>query len=135
MSREIVNSVLLLWGSLFCAVSSLYFWITKNYRTEKRGWIYRMQVSTSVLLFCDAMTNLFRGRPDLLGFWMVRISNFFNFFLVELTLLFFHYYICAMLLTPEENAALKRGEGGAGHLLCRPCTGGRIAVHRAVLYV
>ena len=51
MSREIVNSVLLLWGSLFCAVSSLYFWITKNYRTEKRGWIYRMQVSTSVLLF------------------------------------------------------------------------------------
>ena len=27
---------------------------------------------------------------------------------VELTLLFFHYYICAMLLTPEENAALKR---------------------------
>ena len=49
MSREIVNSVLLLWGSLFCAVSSLYFWITKNYRTEKRGWIYRMQVSTSVL--------------------------------------------------------------------------------------
>jgi diguanylate cyclase (GGDEF) domain len=108
MSREIVNSVLLLWGSLFCAVSSLYFWITKNYRTEKRDWIYRMQVSTSVLLFWDAMTNLFRGRPDLLGFWMVRISNFFNFFLVELTLLFFHYYICAMLLTPEENAALKR---------------------------
>lgn len=49
MSREIVSSVLLLWGSLFCAVSSLYFWITKNYRTEKRGWIYRMQVSTSVL--------------------------------------------------------------------------------------
>ena len=83
MSREIVNSVLLLWGSLFCAVSSLYFWITKNYRTETRGWIYRMQVSTSVLLFCDAMTNLFRGRPDLLVFWMVRISNFFNFFLVN----------------------------------------------------
>lgn len=108
MSREIVNSVLLLWGSLFCAVSSLYFWITKYYRTVKRDWIYRMQVSTSVLLFWDAMTNLFRGRPDLLGFWMVRISNFLNFFLVELTLLFFHYYICAMLLTPEENVALKR---------------------------
>lgn len=108
MSREIVNSVLLLWGSLFCAVSSLYFWITKYYRTVKRDWIYRMQVSTSVLLFWDAMTNLFRGKPNLLGFWMVRISNFLNFFLVELTLLFFHYYICAMLLTPEENAALKR---------------------------
>ena len=108
MSREIVNSVLLLWGSLFCAVSSLYFWITKYYRTVKRDWIYRMQVSTSVLLFWDAMTNLFRGRSDLLGFWMVRISNFLNFFLVELTLLFFHYYICAMLLTPEENARRSR---------------------------
>lgn len=40
MSREIINSVLLLWGSLFCAVSSLYFWITKYYRTVKRDWIY-----------------------------------------------------------------------------------------------
>ena len=90
MRREIVNSVLLFGGSLFCAVSRLYFWITKIYWTEMRGLIYRMLVSTSVLLFCDAMTNLFRGRPDLLGFWMVRISNFFNFFLVELTLLIFH---------------------------------------------
>ena len=93
--------------SVLCGVESVFL-DHKNYRTKKRDWIYRMQVSTSVLLFCDAMTNLFRGRPDLLGFWMVRISNFFNFFLVELTLLFFHYYICAMLLTPEENAALKR---------------------------
>lgn len=74
--------------SVLCGVESVLL-DHKNYRTEKRGWIYRMQVSTSVLLFCDAMTNLFRGRPDLLGFWMVRISNFFNFFLVELTLLFF----------------------------------------------
>lgn len=27
------------------------------------------------------------------------------------------------------------GEGGAGYLLCGPCIGDRIAVHRAVLYV
>lgn len=27
------------------------------------------------------------------------------------------------------------GEGGAGRLLCGPCAGGRIAVHRVVLYV
>lgn len=106
-SRDRKQCAAVVGQSVLCGVESVLL-DHKKYRTEKRGWIYRMQVSTSVLLFCDAMTNLFRGRPDLLGFWMVRISNFFNFFLVELTLLFFHYYICAMLLTPEENAALKR---------------------------
>ena len=114
MSYEIVNSMLLLWGSLFCAVAGLYFWVTKNYKTEKRKWMCRMQFSASVLMLCDAVAYLFRGRPDRLGWWMVRISNFGVFFFVELTLLLFHHYICATLLTPEEDAALKRVKIGQG---------------------
>ena len=108
MRYEIVNGVLLLWNGLFCGVAGLYFWLTKRYKTEKKKWMHRMQFSASALLFCDAMAYLFEGRPGPLGYWVVRVSNFGVFFLVELTLLLFHRYICATLLTQEEAAALKR---------------------------
>ena len=108
MRYEIVNSILLLWGSLFCGVAGLSFWIKKSYKTEKKKWMHRMQFSASALLLCDGMAYLFEGRPGRLGCWMVHVSNFGVFFLVELTLLLFHRYICATLLTPEEKRTLKR---------------------------
>ena len=108
MRYEIVNSILLLWGSLFCGVAGLSFWIKKSYKTEKKKWMHRMQFSASALLLCDGMAYLFEGRPGRLGCWMVHASNFGVFFLVELTLLLFHRYICATLLTPEEKRNLKR---------------------------
>ena len=108
MRYEIVNSILLLWGSLFCGVAGLSFWIKKSYKTEKKKWMHRMQFSASALLLCDGMAYLFEGRPGRLSCWMVHASNFGVFFLVELTLLLFHRYICATLLTPEEKRTLKR---------------------------
>ena len=108
MRYEIVNSILLLWGSLFCGVAGLSFWIKKSYKTEKKKWMHRMQFSASALLLCDGMAYLFEGRPGRLGCWMVHVSNFGVFFLVELTLLLFHRYICATLLTPEERMTLMR---------------------------
>lgn len=108
MRYEIVNSILLLWGSLFCGLAGLSFWIKKSYKTEKKKWMHRMQFSASALLLCDGMAYLFEGRPGRLGCWMVHVSNFGVFFLVELTLLLFHRYICATLLTPEEKRTLMR---------------------------
>ena len=108
MRYEIVNSILLLWGSLFCGLAGLSFWIKKSYKTEKKKWMHRMQFSASALLLCDGMAYLFEGRPGRLSCWMVHASNFGVFFLVELTLLLFHRYICATLLTPEEKRTLMR---------------------------
>ena len=82
MRYEIVNSILLLWGSLFCGVAGLSFWIKKSYKTEKKKWMHRMQFSASALLLCDGMAYLFEGRPGRLSCWMVHVSNFGVFFLV-----------------------------------------------------
>lgn len=109
--REIVNSVLLLWTSLFCAVAVLYFKIAKGYGAEKRNWMVRMQTSAGFLMLSDAVAYLFRGAPGLVGFWMVRISNFGVFLLTDLTLLFFHRYVCTILLTKEEQGMLRRVRG------------------------
>lgn len=106
--RSIVNSVLLLWTSLFCAIAVLYFSTAKSYDAAKRDSMVRMQTSAGLLMFSDAMAYLFRGFPGIVGFWVVRISNFGVFFLTDLTLLFFHQYICASLLKPEEQAKFKR---------------------------
>lgn len=112
--RQIVNSVLLLWTSLFCAVAVLYFLAAKNYDAEKRKWMVRMQASAGLLMLSDAIAYLFRGYPGLAGYWIVRISNFGVFFLTEMTLLFFHYYICATLLTETERKNFKRVRVVAG---------------------
>lgn len=106
--REVVNSVLLLWTGLFCVIAVLYFKMAKGYDAEKRDWMVRMQTSAGLLMLSDATAYLFRGFPGLVGFWVVRISNFGVFFLIELTLLFFHRYVCASLLTTEEQAQFKR---------------------------
>lgn len=106
--RQIVNSVLLLWTSLFCAVAVLYFLAAKNYDAEKRKWMVRMQASAGLLMLSDAIAYLFRGYPGVVGYWVVRISNFGVFFLTELTLLFFHCYICTLLLNEQERKTFKR---------------------------
>ena len=106
--RQIVNSVLLLWTSLFCAVAVLYFLAAKNYNAEKRKWMIGMQLSAGFLMLNDAVAYLFSGYPGRLGWWVVRISNFGVFFLTELTLLFFHRYICVTLLTEAERGEYKR---------------------------
>ena len=106
--RSIVNSVLLLWTSLFCAIAVLYFSTAKSYDAAKRDSMVRMQTSAGLLMLSDAVAYLFRGFPGSVGFWVVRISNFGVFFLTELTLLFFHQYICASLLKPEEKTKFKR---------------------------
>lgn len=108
MSREIVNSVLLLWLSLFCAVAVLYFKTAKSGDAQRRDWMVRMQTSAGCLMLSDAVAYLFRGFPGVAGFWIVRLSNFGVFFLTDLTLLFFHRYICASLLTKKERRKLKR---------------------------
>ena len=65
--RQIVNSVLLLWTSLFCAVAVLYFLAAKNYNAEKRKWMIGMQLSAGFLMLNDAVAYLFSGYPGRLG--------------------------------------------------------------------
>lgn len=102
------NCVLLLWGSMFSAVAALYFWSAKNYEKEQRKWMIWMQLSSAGMLLSDALANIFDGTPGLLGWWMVRITNFVLFLLTDTTMLLFTRYLCVCLLSKEETARFRR---------------------------
>ena len=105
---QICNSAALLGGSVFCMVAALCFYWGKNYDPQKRRWMIWMQLSTALLLFSDANAYLFRGAPGTVGYWMVRASNFLVFLLSDVTLLFFHCYVCSCLLRKDEFRKMKR---------------------------
>lgn len=62
-----------------------------------------MQLSTAVLLGSDALAWIFRGNPEEIGYYMVRISNFLVFALTDLALLFFQQYVACRLFKDKEK--------------------------------
>ena len=103
-----VNSIFLLSGSLFCLIAALSFWWGKNFEKRTRQWMICMQLSASLLLCSDAAAYIFRGSPGRVGYWMVRISNFLVFFMLDVTLLFFVRYVNSCLFEEAERKKLKR---------------------------
>lgn len=106
--QQIINVTLLIWGSLFCLVGTFYFAMMRDCDAERCKWMVAMQLSTALLLFNDGVAYVFKNGADELHFWTVRISNFMVFLMVLMTMLFFHRYTCATLLTPEERAHSRR---------------------------
>lgn len=101
--HRFVNIAMLLWGCIFCLIAAFCLFLGKNYNKERRKWMLRMQLSTAALLGSDSLAWIFRGNPDELGFYMVRISNFMVFALSDLTLLFFQQYIGYRIFNEEER--------------------------------
>lgn len=60
---QVINSSLLLSGSLFCLVAAIIFVWEENYQQQTRRWMIGMQLSTSLLLFSDTLAYFFRGAP------------------------------------------------------------------------
>lgn len=67
-----------------------------------------MQVFTAVLLFNDALAYIFRGYSGILGYYMVRISNFIVFLLSNVIMSFFHAYVCSYLFADKEWKTIRR---------------------------
>lgn len=111
-----INIGLLLWGCVFCILAALSLAMRKNERKEQNRWMLWMQISTAVLLGNDTLAWIFRGHAGTLGYYMVRISNFFVFLMTDVTLLFFHQYICSCLFESKKQKELKRYY--IGNFLC-----------------
>ena len=105
---QVINSSLLLSESLFCLVAAVCFFLGKNYDRRTRKWMIWMQLAAALLLFSDANAYFFRGVPGTIGYWMVRITNFLVFLMVDVTVLFFQRYVNSYLLSVEDCHSMKR---------------------------
>ena len=101
--HRLMNTALLMWGCIFCLIAAFCLFLGKNYNKERRKWMLRMELSTAALLGSDSLAWIFRGNPDELGYYMVRISNFLVFALSNLTLLFFQQYVGRHIFSEEER--------------------------------
>lgn len=106
--RKYINIALLFWGCIFCIIAATGMAISRNFNRRKRKWMICMQIFTALLLFNDLLAWIFRGYPGTVGYWMVRVSNFFVFANSIVILYFFHKYVCSYLFTREEENKLKR---------------------------
>ena len=49
-----VNIALLLWGGVFCLMAAFCLSLGKEYNREKKNWMIWMQLTTAVMMVCDA---------------------------------------------------------------------------------
>ena len=76
-------------------LSSLLFYLL--FTKAIPGWLHRslilMASCSLLLLIADRESYIFRGNTSVLGFWMVRISNFLVFFMSLLDIYSFNFFL------------------------------------------
>ena len=102
-NRQSIHIALLLWGCIFSLIAALCMFMSKKFEQEKKKWMLQMLFSCAVLLFSDACAWGYRGSTESAAYYMVRISNFFVFFMSDLLLVFFHGYVCCQLFEQESS--------------------------------
>lgn len=63
-----------------CVVISLFAFRSKTLQPAKKRALILFELTSAILLIADRTAYLTRGDPSVMGFWMVRVSNFLVFF-------------------------------------------------------
>lgn len=110
-NRQSIHIAMLLWGGIFCLISALCMCMSRNFDRQKRKWMLFMQITVAVLLFSDAFAWGFRGDGSVMGYGMVRISNFLVFLMSDVLMLGFHHYTCCYLFDGDWQSGLETPGG------------------------
>ena len=73
---------IMLYLSGICGILVVLTLMTKTLSSRRRRILALLEASAMLLLIADRYAYIYRGDPSLLGFWMVRISNFLVYFLI-----------------------------------------------------
>ena len=103
-----VHIALLLWGFIFCLIAAFCTSFSYNYDQKKKTAMVHMQLSSALLLFSDALAWLSRGGHGIYYYYIVRISNFMVFFMSDIILMLFHYFLCLSLFKKQEKPKIAR---------------------------
>ena len=67
---------IMLYMSGICGILVVLTLMTKTLSSRRRRILALLEAYAMLLLIADRYAYIYRGDPSLLGFWMVRISNF-----------------------------------------------------------
>lgn len=109
-NRQSIHIALLLWGCVFCLLTTFGTYICRDMNPKKKKYMLFMQVSGAILLGSDAAAWGFRGVPGNGARYIVEISNFLVFLFSDLLLLLYHGYICSWIFedSPDEERKNRR---------------------------
>ncbi len=103
----------LLFLSFFCFQAGIFLCSGHSLKRNGRRTLILIEFFTGFLLLSDAFAYIFRGNTSTLGYYMVRVSNFFVFTCNFSVSFFFCFYICefikqtrldfSLILNPKES--------------------------------
>lgn len=97
-----VNIALLLWGGVFCLMAAFCLSLGKEYNREKKNWMIWMQLTTAVMMVCDALGWFVQGMPGAFNRFLMYFTNFLVYTGLYAVLFFFHRYTgCYLFPQPE----------------------------------
>ena len=76
-----------------CGILSLFVLMTDTISKKRKAALFTVEFSATFLLLFDRWAYIYRGNTTSLGWWMVRISNFFVFFLTLLVVYGVNMYL------------------------------------------
>ena len=79
--------------SAVCANLAVFMLFLKTISPKRKASLILMDISAGLLLIFDRYAYMFRGDTSDLGFVMVRVSNFFVYFLTLVCILMFNSFI------------------------------------------
>lgn len=109
-----------IWGCIFCLIAALCIFFGRSLEAKKRMLLMHMQLGIALLLLMDAFAWGFRGYPGMVGYYMVRISNFIVFLMSDVIILLYHAYVCAHIFNQGQGEKVPKrvklvyGIGAAG---------------------
>ena len=117
-NRQSIHIALLLWGCVFCLLTTFGTYICRDMNPKKKKYMLFMQVSGAILLGSDAAAWGFRGVPGNGARYVVEISNFLVFLFSDLLLLLYHGYICSWIFEDSPDEERKNRRVKAVSIIC-----------------
>ncbi len=107
-----ISITTLIFLSIFCFQTGIFLTSGHRFKQNARRTLIHIDILTGFLLLFDALAYFYRGNTSNLGYYMVRLSNFFVFIFNFLVTFFFCFYTCefikqsrlslSILLHPEK---------------------------------
>lgn len=92
-----ISITTLIFLSIFCFQTGIFLVSGHRFKQNARRTLIYIDILTGFLLLCDAMAYFYRGNTSNLGYYMVRLSNFFVFILNYIVAFFFCFYTCEFI--------------------------------------
>ena len=94
---RIISIASLSFISFFCFQVGIFLWSGHTLKQNGRRTLIFIEFFTGFLLLSDALAYIFRGNTSELGWYMVRLSNFFVFICNFSISFFFCFYSCEFI--------------------------------------